>query len=145
MIFREAEEKDIGGMFKVRTAVKENLLSYTQLERLGVTPESILEMLRSTCRAWIAEENGLIVGFSMADKSNGRLYALYILPDWEGMGIGKKLLQEAEQWLWQHKLREIWLTTESRPTRALGFYKHLGWKYRKNSGTSDVVYVKSRP
>jgi len=145
MIFREAAEKDIGGMFVVRTAVKENLLSHNQLRQIGITHESIAEMLKDSCKAWVADVDGKIVGFSMADKSNGRLYALYILPEWEGMGIGKQLLQEAEQWLWQHKLREIWLTTESRPTRALGFYKHLGWEYRKNSGTNDVVYVKSRP
>jgi len=145
MIFREALEEDIEGMFVVRTAVKENLLSYNQLRQIGITPESISEMLQDSCNAWVAEEGDRIVGFSIADKSNGRLWALYILPEFEGRGIGKKLLQEAEQWLWQHKLREIWLTTESRPTRALGFYKHLGWEYRKNSGQNDVVYVKSRP
>ncbi len=145
MIFREAAERDIDGMFAVRTAVRENLLSYSQLRQIGITPESIREMMQTSCKAWVAEDDGKIVGFSMADKSNGRVYALFILPEWEGKGIGKRLLDEAERWLWQHKLREIWLTTESRPTRALGFYKHLGWEYKKNSGNDEVVYVKSRP
>ena len=46
-----------------------------------------------------------------------------------GRGIGKALLTRIEEWLWSEGWKEIWLTTDLDETdRAVGFYRHLGWK-----------------
>ena len=67
MTIRIATEADIEALFNVRTSVVQSHQSREELAGLGVTPESLVEMFRTTSRAWLAEENGHAVAFSMAD------------------------------------------------------------------------------
>ena len=144
MKYREATKNDINAIFHVRTSVRENKLTLQQLQELGITPKSINTMLKTTCKAWVAEHDHDIIGFSMANKKEGRVYALFILPEWENKGIGKNLLNYAESWLWQNGFEEIWLTTESGQTRAGGFYKYLGWRFKEKYYDDEDILFKSK-
>jgi ribosomal protein S18 acetylase RimI-like enzyme len=97
--FREAQLKDINAIFSVRVSVRQNRLTYSQLRALGITPESIATALQNDSKAWISECNDTVVGFSMANSSDGRIFALFVLPQYEGRGIGGKLLEMALTWL----------------------------------------------
>lgn len=120
MTIREANTEDIPGLIEVRGAVRENILS-------SVIPvERIVAGLEVRGKGWVAEEGEHIVGFSMADLEESMIWALFLLPDWEGRGIGRALLQQAVDWLWSQGCKSIWLTTAP-GSRAEGFYAHLGW------------------
>jgi GNAT superfamily N-acetyltransferase len=62
----------------------------------------------------------------MADRWNGSIFALFVLPGYEGKGLGTRLLDAAVEWLWQSGIERIWLTT-ARDTRAARFYPLRGW------------------
>lgn len=112
----------------VRTSVTENHLSVEQMAAIGITPEGIVaEMEAGELGCFVAEENGRIVGFSMADKRDAGLFALFVLPDKEGRGHGTALLAAAELWLKQRSIAEAWLSTGPE-TKAFAFYQRQGWR-----------------
>ncbi len=126
IILREAAAADMPGISRVRSSVRENLLTVEQLERLGVTSASVAASLLVDRKGWVAEHGGEIVAFSMADRANRSIFALFALPDYEGCGLGGRLLNLALQWLWEEGAGRIWLTTAP-GTRAQRFYEQRGW------------------
>jgi len=102
------------------------LLNEEQLRQRGITPESVATVLESSCKGWGAEGDGQVIGFSIADSKTRSIWALFILPEDEGRGLGRRLLDAAVAWLWEQGVDQIWLTTDP-ATRAEGFYRHLGW------------------
>ena len=134
-------ESDIPELFSIRTSVKENLLRMEDLKKLGITPESVAERLRSSNKGYIWEEDGRGVGFAISDKSNAEMWVIAVRPEYEGRGIGGKLLEAVEQVLWDEGHKEIWLLT-SVPIhlKAYSFYKKHGWVDDKI--VDDVRYMK---
>jgi GNAT superfamily N-acetyltransferase len=74
----------------------------------------------------VAEEDGGIVAFSMADRRRGEVWALFTLPGHEGRGYGSGLLENAEQWLRKQGFDRIFAETGA-ATVARGFYARRGW------------------
>ncbi|HEX2223261.1 MAG TPA: GNAT family N-acetyltransferase [Thermoanaerobaculia bacterium] len=145
MTIRPATFDDVEALFEVRTSVKENHQSRAELATIGVTPESIAGMLASSSRAWLAEEDGLPVAFAMADAGQATVFAMFVRPAYEGRGLGRALMREAENWLFSEGCPEIWLLTGSEPSlRAHGFYAHLGW-HRAGLEDGQIKYLKQRP
>jgi len=128
MNIREAQTEDIETLFDIRTSVSENYQSREELANLGVTPQTVASMLRSSCCAWIAEVDGEPIAFSMANAAEKTIFAMFVLPPFEGCGAGRLLMEKAEEWLWSKGIEQIWLLTGNDPgLRAYGFYLHLGW------------------
>ena len=125
-VVREASPADMPGIGHVRTSVRENLLTVEQLERLGITPASVAASLLTHRKGWVAERAGQIVAFAMADRADASIFALFVLPDYEGRGLGSRLLDLALQWLWDNGAEVVWLTTAPE-TRAARFYARRGW------------------
>lgn len=146
MNLREATVEDIGTLFDIRISVRENHHSLETLAELGVTPETVAQMLKTTCKAWIAELEGQAVGFSMANMTDRMVFGLFVRPAHEGQGIGQALLQQAEKWLWSDPTtQEIWLLTRNNPhLRAYGFYRHLGWTPLDDPFSQQVKFIKKR-
>jgi len=133
---RPTQAADIDALFDIRTRVVENHQSREEIAALGITPASVAQMLDTDCRAWVAEMNAdspdlpasRLVGFAIANATEKTIFGLFVLPDYEGRGIGRSLLQAAENWLFSAGCEEIWLVTGNDPNlRAYGFYLHLGW------------------
>ena len=120
MIIREATRVDIPALVEVRASVKENILTS------HISPERIAAGLETRGKGWVAEHQGRVIGFSMADREESMIWALFLLPEWEGQGLGRMLLARAVGWLCGEGSESIWLTTEP-GSRAEGFYAHLGW------------------
>ncbi|MBB5769404.1 GNAT family N-acetyltransferase [Xanthomonas euroxanthea] len=137
---RLAGPADIDAIFDIRTRVHENHFSRDQLVEMGITPATIQKAILETPCAWVAEVNGAPVGFSMADVGEGCVFAAFVLPDFEGNGLGRRLMDKAEACLFQH-YRTIWLET-AEASRASGFYRSLGWQPVKNLPGGDVRFEK---
>lgn len=139
---RPARIDDVGAMFHVRTAVKENAMTAAELAGIGVTPESISQAVGGTPCSWVATVHGEVVGFAMVDLDSACLFALFVLPEHEGRGIGTGLTQACEQALFQqHEC--AWLET-ARTSRAAGLYRHLGWGDETDLGGGDIRLEKRR-
>ncbi|CAG2089062.1 GNAT family N-acetyltransferase [Xanthomonas euroxanthea] len=93
---RLAGPADIDAIFDIRTRVHENHFSRDQLVEMGITPATIQKAILETPCAWVAEVNGAPVGFSMADVGEGCVFAAFVLPDFEGNGLGRRLMDKAE-------------------------------------------------
>ena len=129
-------------MFEVRTSVRENVLTAGELFELGITPEFIAaEIERSRC-TWVATIDDQVVGFSMVDLDTACLFAAFVLPEYEGLGIGTALITACESELFKtHPV--AWLET-AQSSRAAKLYRHLGWANETEVGEGDVRMEKRR-
>jgi GNAT superfamily N-acetyltransferase len=138
MIIREATRYDVPALVAVRAAVRENILTS------DIPPERIVAGLEVRGKGWVAEHEGRVVGFSMADLDESMIWALFLLPEWEGRGLGTALLERAVGWLWREGCESIWLTTEP-GSRAEGFYAHLGWTRAGMTDKGEARFELQRP
>ena len=140
---READPADIPATFEIRTATTENAMTEAELAASGITPERAADLLRTDGRCWVAEAGKRVVGFCIANSKTRSIWALFVLPAYEGRGIGRRLTETAVDWLWKNGAEEIWLETETN-TRAEGFYEHLGWRRGEvaiEDGYEEVRYT----
>jgi GNAT superfamily N-acetyltransferase len=132
-------------LFEIRNSVKENYLTREELAERGITADSVVKMLTSGSLAWIAEVGGEAAGFCMADGPRGRIRAMFVLPVFEGRGIGRKLMAAAGQWLFEQGHETIWVTTgREAGNRAHGFYESLGWHRVGLTEDGQMRYEKGR-
>ena len=118
---RRARRADIAGMHRVRMSVREN-----QLVSTVITESDYIEHLESSGRGWVAEESGEIVGLAIVNSRTGNIWGLFVHPDYEKRGLGRRMLDTAVGWLRSRGLSRLWLTTEP-GTRAQRFYEAAGW------------------
>ncbi|NUY80941.1 GNAT family N-acetyltransferase [Flavobacterium sp. MAH-1] len=122
MIFREAEPADIAQIQIVRNSVKENALSNPAL----VSDEDCREFMFDRGKGWVCEINGTIVGFAIADLKEDNIWALFLHPEHENKGIGRKLHDAMLDWYFSQNKDHVWLGTAP-GTRAETFYRKSGW------------------
>ena len=72
----------------------------------------------------------------------GCLFAAFVMPEYEGKGIGRRLVKLAEQELFKYH-EMAWLETDQN-SRAMQFYIHLGWFVKSNINNTDVRLEKYR-
>ena len=122
MIFREATINDIDNCKIVRMAVNENVLNDSTL----VTRADYVDYLSKHGNGWVCEIEKQIVGFSIVGLAERNVWALFMLPKFEGKGIGGALHDLALDWYFMQTSETIWLGTEPK-TKAETFYKRRGW------------------
>lgn len=123
MNIRIAEVADIHEMFSVRMSVKENVLNNTAL----VTDKICEDYITRRGRGWVCEADGKIVAFAIADLRGNSIWALFVRPEYEGKGIGRRLHDTMLSWYFAQTNVPLWLTTAP-STRAENFYAKAGWK-----------------
>jgi len=138
MIFREAEIADIKQIQIVRNSVKENMLSDPGL----VTNEDVKVFITNRGKGWVCEIDNNIVGFSIADLRENNIWALFVLPEFERKGIGKKLQEKMLDWYFTQTKEKVWLGTAPK-TRAERFYKMHGWKEVGVHGKGEIKFEMS--
>jgi len=144
-VFREIRPGDMQSIFYVRVATWHNDRGREELTKSGITHESVRGMLKDSHRGWLCEVDSRVVGFAMGNKHNGEMWVIAVLKDYEGNGIGKRLLNLVEEWLFSEGWNEIWLTTDPDETiRAVGFYRRLGWSDWKIEPEGDRFMKKKR-
>jgi len=128
-LIRAIAPGDIPDLFDIRIRTWENPNGAAELEALGITPETVLKRLQTDHAGWIAFVDKVPVGFVMGNRTTSELWVIAVLPEFEGQGIGGQLMKRAETWLFEQGCDPLWLTTYlEEDARAVGFYRHLGWK-----------------
>ncbi|OSZ79859.1 GNAT family N-acetyltransferase [Chitinophagaceae bacterium IBVUCB2] len=123
MIVREAQIEDIPQIQMVRNSVKENMLSDPAL----VTDKDVEDYIINRGKGWVSELDSVITGFAIVSVTDNNVWALFMNPDYEAKGVGKKLHDEMMNWYFSQTDKTIWLST-SPGTRADTFYRKAGWK-----------------
>ena len=135
MIFREAIIDDIPQIQLVRNSVKENMLSDPAL----VTDKDCEDYLTRRGRGWVCIVENRLVGFSIVDLTNKNVWALFVHPDFENKGIGKRLHDIMIDWYFDHTKEIVWLGTAP-GTRAEKFYRKAGWKEIGVHGKGEIKF-----
>jgi len=88
-------------------------------------------------QTWIAEESRKIIGFCVAgnEKGKDRILAIYVLPKYQGKGIGSNLLIKAFKWL--RNTEAIFTNVVEYNLNAINFYKYHGFVETGKSGAFD--------
>ena len=138
----EAKPDDVMGILEVQkitwlaTYVNEeygitvqDILSkdFTSEDRVKRWQKTLLDNQEKS-RVWVVRDNSKVVAFCSVQKEElrNKLGALYVLPNYQSQGIGKKLIVSALEWLGQNK--NIFLDVASYNTCAREFYKHFGFE-----------------
>lgn len=135
IIIRPMEEKDIPDVQYVAKKSWNNTY-------YGIIPEEVQnnflnsaysdEMLKKRLEqiVFVAEDKGKIVGFINLNETNKPniydLTAIYLLPAYQGKGIGTKLIKHSIQEV--EVFEELSLEVEKSNINAVNFYKKLGFK-----------------
>ena len=135
-MIRKAERSDIPRIFEIRAAVRENRLSNPEL----VTPADC-EWFIDNSAFWLWIEDDEIQGFSAADPRDGTIFALFVHPDYEGRGIGRKLIPLACETLKDTDHHSAELTTDA-GTRAEMFYRRDGWVEIGRQDDGQIIFRK---
>ena len=140
MIFREAQIDDIKQIQFVRNAVKENTLSNPAL----ATDADVEEYLFHRGKGWVCLVDNTVIGFSIVDLKENNIWALFVHPNHEGKGIGKKLHDLMLDGYFEQTKEKVWLGT-SPNTRAEKFYRMQGWKEVGVHGKGEIKFEKEAP
>ncbi|WCS23315.1 GNAT family N-acetyltransferase [Methylobacterium sp. NMS14P] len=136
---RRAREADLGGLSKVFDA------SWREAYR-GIIPGVALERLISTRdRAWwrgalrrgrpiaVVETGDLVVGYAAYGRTRSRslgteaeIDELYLLPEYQGVGLGRRLFRAVRNDLADHGLARLGVWSLEDNARASAFYEGLG-------------------
>ncbi len=88
-------------------------------------------------RTWVAEEKGKIIGFCSAgnEKGKDRILAIYVLPEYQGKGIGNRLITKVFKWLSNNMA--IYTNVVEYNLNAINFYKSHGFSETERKGKLD--------
>lgn len=135
-LIRKATPADQPRIHAIRMGVTENVLS----DPAKVTDEEIA-WYREQAIFLVAEEDGVVVGFSCANHQTGLVWALFVDPAHEGRGHGRALLDAAQAALQAAGIVQAHLMTGA-GTRAERFYRRHGWQDMGRSLDGQIVFVK---
>ncbi|MDP9282048.1 MAG: GNAT family N-acetyltransferase, partial [Chloroflexota bacterium] len=137
---RRAVVEDADAIERVRTdtwrAAYRGLMPDALLDGLGYDAtrrREFMAALPPNQFVLVAEDEGAVAGFCIGgrsrapeDRFRGEVYAIYVLPEQHGRGIGRAMLQAAARELVDRDLRSmiIWVLRENAPSRR--FYERMG-------------------
>ncbi len=128
---RQASLADIPGMHRVRLAVRENALRSTV-----ITEASYAQPMMETGRGWVVEDDGEILAFAVGNAQTGNIWALFVDPEHEGNGYGRRLHDTMIAYLFACGLNRLDLSTAA-DTRAHRFYVRAGWQLIRIDGEAE--------
>lgn len=163
---RPAHARDIAQCIVIRGQTRENPVSAQRLAEFGITeaswgaqvekgeligyvaqPLQGVKGVEGVAGTSAASEAGLgtpMAGYCFGDVRSGEIVVLALLPQFEGQGLGRVLLQTTMAHLRRCGHERLFLGADDRPhIRAHGFYRHLGWVpsgRRDHHGDEELVY-----
>jgi ribosomal protein S18 acetylase RimI-like enzyme len=141
--FREKRLADLNPFADLGAAAEEqSSSSRALLVKLGIQiPPTRSDLLRRI-KIWECAVEASVVGHCSGDLATGEVLSLSVVKDYEGRGIGRKLLSLVVGRLRADGVQRIWLVAPAAPiVRAFGFYRALGWRPtgEQREGDSEVL------
>ena len=136
---RRARIDDAAGIAAVHDAAWRNayrgILPGLDLERMVERrgPAWWGKAIRRHVLVLVLEVDGLIVGYATLGPSRmrtlpykGEIYEIYLLPEYQGLGLGRRLFQSARRMLGDLKFDGLAVRALRSNGTAIGFYRRLG-------------------
>jgi GNAT superfamily N-acetyltransferase len=136
-LVRPAVPSDIAACIDLRGRTRENAVSAARLAELGITEASWSGQVRDgELPGFIAEtegssgeSRGVLAGYCFGDAGSGEIVVLALLPEHEGHGLGRTLLDRTVAHLRGLGHERLFLGCSENPAhRSHGFYRRLGWR-----------------
>ncbi|MDE1874730.1 MAG: GNAT family N-acetyltransferase [Patescibacteria group bacterium] len=107
--------------------IEQRYIGYDSPERIDRAAKRITD-LPANERFWVAEDSGEIVGVChiVIEPDKNFLRAIYVLPQYQGQGIGSALMRRADGFF--KPLVPSRVTVATYNDRAIRFYEGLGFK-----------------
>ncbi|RLF92809.1 hypothetical protein DRN52_07405 [Thermococci archaeon] len=96
-------------------------------------------------KTYVAELRGKILGaveleiIKLDSKRHGHIGYIFVDPDYQGMGIGKKLIQKAEEYFAKKNCVSVWALTDRENYKARKLFAGLGYKELKKDHVYDIL------
>lgn len=121
---------DASEFVRIRGLTRENPIPVARLAALGITAETWgRDIARGVLVGYVARQGDEIEGYCFGDTHTGEVVVLALLPNAEGQGIGRALLECVVQALADAGHQRLFLGCSKDPlVRSYGFYRHLGWR-----------------
>ncbi|NJD10121.1 MAG: GNAT family N-acetyltransferase [Gemmatimonadetes bacterium] len=86
-------------------------------------------------RGFLAESEAVAAGFAktVLNRQDGRFYlsSLYVLPEYQGQGIGSRLLRASEEFALTLGATEVWLGVMTQNTASVEWYRRIGFRFER--------------
>ncbi|WP_049438598.1 GNAT family N-acetyltransferase [Stenotrophomonas maltophilia] len=127
---RDARPEDAAACIDLRGRTRENAFSAAQLAERGITVDSwAAGIAQGDSIGRVAWDGERMAGYCFADLDSGEVLVLALLPDYEGRGIGRQLLQDVVSLTRDAGHQRLFLACSADPrSRSHGFYRRLGWR-----------------
>jgi len=97
----------------------------------------------------IAEVNSVSAGWLklFEDHINKKFFvsSLYVLPEFQGFGLGKRLLNESYRIAKEKQFSKVWLGVMKQNVKSLKWYKNLGFVFDEEEpfqmGSTEVMHL----
>lgn len=136
ILLRPATPDTAAECLRIRALTRENAFSADELAALGITVESWRAGIESgELIGQIAWDGQTMAGYCFGDRDSGEIMVLALQPQYEGQGLGRRLLASLVETFAALGFQQLFLACSSDPAvRSYGFYRHLGWTH---TGESD--------
>jgi GNAT superfamily N-acetyltransferase len=135
MIYKENELPDKGAFFHLYDSTGWN-------DEYQLSADEIYNCLSASWYMVSAYDGDLLVGFGRI-LSDGKLHALItemiVLPEYQGRGIGRRILKYITDICLVHEIRDIQLFAAK---GKAGFYEKYGYKRRSEAGPGMEIKYK---
>lgn len=148
--FRPASAADVAQCIEIRGMTRENAVSASRLNAMGITLESWRGQVKAdSLPGVVCVFERRIVGYCFGDRLSGEIVVLALLPEFEDRGIGRTLLEQIVEVLIAQGHARLYLGCSPDPnSRSYGFYRHLGWRttnrFDENQDEILELHVKAR-
>lgn len=126
-----------------REDIDERFAFKTEKDRQKLIEDRKQKIADPLWRYWVAKDGEEVIGFSIArrgEKSN-IVEAIYLLPDYQGKGLGEQLTQTALVWLGKEK--DIEVNVAKYNDRAIKFYEKFGFRKTGIEPLSEITKLPS--
>lgn len=114
----------------LRTQTRENAVTRAELAAAGITRETWAAGIDAGLYPGVVALDGdVLAGYCFGHRDTGEIVVLALLPQYEGQGVGKTLLNRVVSLLRKQGHSRVFLGCATDPAvRSYGFYRHLGWR-----------------
>lgn len=132
---RPATSQDMDGMVELLRqlfSIEADFAFNEERQRRGLA----LLLSNPRCCLLVAADQGRVVGMcsgqvviSTAEGGPSLLVEdVVVHTDWRGQGLGRRLLEELEDWATLRNIGRLQMLADRNNDQALGFYRRLGWQ-----------------